>query len=275
MALRCVSAGADVPEAIIVAESVKAATTASALIKGTPIQPAGEAAQQLVQLAQQRESIRLRSVWHPNDPKIASDLKRLDAQLAQERRDISLRDPRYGRWVDATDIDISNMRALLRRLQKLGANTTLMGVWPIGDTVWTYMLWEGGSTLSQQLLPPPLQASSRGDGSGTPVSSFDQEFLKQISSALFAPHVERLREISPNDLLIISVHQRFNLIPFSALPIEGLLLCQRARISLTPGTGILEASLAKGTRAADSAICLGDPLRPDTEQLVWSSRGSS
>ena len=187
-AFEATKVGGDPTEAVMIAESLKAATTAASLTHGMPIQPMGQtsevSAQLLQELLQKREALRLSTIWKPEDRSLAEELRVLQLKIDEERKALSLRDPRFARWVDATDIDISDSKSLLRRLQQLGSKTTLVGMLPVGNKVWTYMVWSEGCIISQQ----PLPSLSEERVAVVPSLAFskwwDKSYLTQLAATL-------------------------------------------------------------------------------------------
>lgn len=267
-ALRSIALGADATSAIMIVESLKAATTASSLTSGMPIQPLQQEGQtsnqRLDELGRSREALRLKAMWS-GDLSIRESIEKLEEQMQQERKTLSLRDPRFARWVDATDVDISDAAALSRRLLRLGAKTTLMGVLPLRNTVWTYMVWAEGCLVSEQSLPSLSESAGR--DAYTYLSYLDEQYLRGMSQTLLGPLKERLDVLGPDDLLVVSAFDQMYHLPFSALPFKGKPLCEYTCLSVVHGIGVLEACLSRPSRAFDAILLLGGPVRPDVDSL--------
>src|SRR5207248_98487 len=118
-ALRSVALGGDARVAIMIAESLKAATTAARLMSGMPVQPGGQninpSLNHLDELLARRESLRIEANQDPHDDvNFNEDLRQLESEIERERKAASLRDSRFTRWVDATSLDVSDPQAFLR-----------------------------------------------------------------------------------------------------------------------------------------------------------------
>jgi CHAT domain-containing protein len=287
-ALQTVAMGADAIGAVAVVESLKAATTAASLARGMPVQPKGQQDQQssaghLQELIQQREELRLQMIGSPNDAALAAQLQQIQAAVQEERQKLSLRDPRFGQWVDATDIDLTDGPTLLSKLAQFGPKTTLMGLLDVHDQVWTYMVWEGGSIVCQR--PKPLRGVTDGTaqngevgdrnlvppklnkGATQSTDPWDTQYLAKLAEAILVPLDKRLNELGPEDRLIISTSGELSRVPFAALPHNGTALCTHVNISFIQGLGVLEACLARPDRDFHSALCLGGPSRSDLPEL--------
>jgi len=78
--------------------------------------------------------------------------------------------------------------------------------------------------------------------------------------------------MGPDDCLIISTADPLALVPFSALPYRGRPLCEHVCISQTQGIGILEACLDRAKNNFDSVLCIGNPSRPNLDEILESHR---
>lgn len=274
-ALRSVALGGDARLAVMIAESLKVPMTAATMVSGFPAGP-GEPVEHpeqilLDELLARREMLRIEAGRESQvDAELEEELRHIELEIEEKRKALSLRDSRFTRWVDATNLDVSDARALSRRLGRLGPRTTLLGILPIGRTVWTYAVWDDGCILSEQSLPPldgqpPPDYVSPSESRET----WEQEYLEQLAAALLNPLESRLNELEPNDLLIISTSDPLALVPFSALPYRGRPLCEHVCISQTYGTGILEACLDRPENSFNSVLCVGNPSRldPDLDDL--------
>ena len=272
-ALRAVALGGDARVAVMIAESLKAATTAARLTSGMPVQPGGQSKHpglnRLDELLARRESLRLEAGGGTRDDvDLSEELRRIESEIERERKAASLRDSRFTRWVDATNLDVSEPQAVIRRLRRLGPRTTLLGFLPVGRTVWTYAFWDGGCILAERPFPP------LGDGAPIdyvtplePREAWGQEYLEQLSAALLEPLDSRLRELRPDDRLIVSTSDPLAFVPFSALPYRGAPLCEHVVVTQTQGIGILEACLDRPACHFNSMLCVGNPDRPDWPDL--------
>jgi tetratricopeptide (TPR) repeat protein len=272
-ALRTVALGGDARLAIMVAESLKVPTTAATMLSGFPVgqgAPVEHPEQVLLgELLARRESLRIEAGRGPRvEADVSEDLRQIELEIEEKRRAISLRDSRFTRWVDATNLDVSDPRVLLRRLGRLGPRTTLLGVLPIGRSVWTYAVWDDGCILSEQPLPPldghpPPDYVSPSESRET----WEQEYLEQLAAALLNPLEARLAELEPDDRLIISTSDPLAFVPFSALPYRGRPLCEHVCISQTHGISILESCLDRAENSFESVLCVGNPSRPDRPEI--------
>jgi tetratricopeptide (TPR) repeat protein len=272
-ALRSVALGGDARLAIMVAESLKVPTTAATMVSGFPVgqgAPVEHPEQVLLnELLARRESLRMEaSRGHRVEADVREELRRIELEIEEKRKALSLRDSRFTRWVDATNLDVPDPRALLRRIGRLGPRTTLLGVLPIGRNVWTYAVWDDGYLLSEQPLPPldghpppdyVIPSESR--------ETWEHEYLEQLAAALLNPLEARLAELGPADRLIISTSDPLAFVPFSALPYRGRPLCEHVCISETHGIGILESCLDRAENGFNSVLCVGNPSRPDRPEI--------
>ena len=272
-AFRTVAIGGDKRVAVMIAESMKIPTTAAAMVSGLPVGPGGQAknpdGDRLSELLASRERLRLEaSQKYQVDDDVSEVLRHIEIEIAAKRKALSLRDSRFSRWVDATNLDVSEPQAILRRLRHLGPRTTLLGILPIGLTVWTYAIWDDGCIVSEQLLPssdgnPPRDYVGQSESR----EIWDQEYLEHLSAALLDPLEVRLSELRSDDRLIISTSDPLALVPFSALPYRGEPLCSQVCITQIQGVGMLEACLDRRERLFDSLLCIGNPDRRDWPDL--------
>lgn len=277
-ALRAVSLGGDPHVAIIIAESLKVPTTAATMVSGFPIRPSRDAehpdGQVLDELLTRREALNIEiSRGAEDDADVREELRQIDLEIEAERKTLSLRDSRFTRWVDATNLDVSDPYALKRRLRRLGPRTTLLGMLPIGRTVWTYALWDDGCILSEQPLPTPDgQPPPDFVGPSESREMWEPEYLEQLAAALLDPLDERLSELGATDRLIISTSDPLALVPFSALPYKDSPLCEHVCISQTQGVGMLEACIDRDGGIFNSVLCVGNPSRSELPDLPEAHR---
>lgn len=277
-AMRAASLGGDPRVAIIIAESLKVPTTAATMLSGLPLRPGATGehldGEILNELLSRRESLRIEiSRGREDDAGVGEELRQIELKIETEHKASSLLDLRFTRWVDATNLDVSDLYSLLRRLRRLGPRTTLLGILPIGRTVWTYAVWDDGCLLSEQSLPmfdgqPPPDFV----GPSESREVWEPEYLEQLAVALLEPLGARLSELGPADRLIISTSDPLALVPFSALPYKGSPLCEHVCISQTQGVGMLEACLDRADSNFNSVLCVGNPSRPDLEDLPEAHR---
>jgi CHAT domain-containing protein len=144
----------------------------------------------------------------------------------------------------------------------------LLGVLPIGRSVWTYAVWDDGCILTEQPLPP-LDGHPPPDyvSPSEPQQTWEEEYLEQLAAALLNPLEARLAELGPDDRLIISTSDPLAFVPFSALPYRGRPLCEHVCISQTHGIGILESCLDRAENSFNSVLCVGNPSRPDRPEI--------
>ena len=265
--------GGDARVAVMIVESLKAATTAARLVSGMPIQLGGQnnhpGLNHLDELLARRESLRLEANRNPHDEDEADgELRQIEAEIERERKAASMRDPRFTRWVDATNLDISDPQSLLRRLRRLGPNTTLLGILPIGHTVWTYAFWDDGCIVDERPFPSPGGYAPNDYVSPSELEEmWEQEYLERLAAALLKPLDSRLKELGSHDHLIISTSDPLAFVPFSALPYQGAPLCEHVLVTETQGVGILEACLDRPESPFSSVLCIGNPSRTNWADL--------
>jgi hypothetical protein len=262
--LQSVQLGADPVTAVLIAESLKAVTTASSIAYGTPMQPLNEGqrnTEQLGHFLQLRESLRLKAVWAPDDKAVLDTLKTVQVHINEQRKSIGLRDPRYARWVDATYLELSERQGVLRRLQLLGPETTLLGLLPVQETIWAYMFWHEGCLISRKPLPLVDPAAMLRQ------LTVDETVLADLSRSILQPFDERLQQLTSCDRLIISTYDTLCAIPFAALPYRDSPLCNHVCLSVIQGIGIFEACLGRPDVDFNSILVVGAPDRPDLTAL--------
>ena len=277
-ALRAVALGGDPRMAVVIVESLKVPTMAATMVSGFPIRPAGAGEQAegelLDELLARRESLNIDiSRGTEDEADVREELHQIGLKIEAERKTLSLRDSRFTRWVDATNLDISDLHALVRCLRRLGPHTTLLGILPVGRTVWTYAIWDDGCMLSEQPFPiPGGQPPPDFVGPSESQEVWEPEYLEQLAAALLEPLDERLSELGPADRLIISTSDPLALVPFSALPYKGSPLCEHVCISQTQGVGMLESCLNRAGGNFNSVLCVGNPSRSDLPDLSEAHR---
>jgi CHAT domain-containing protein len=102
--------------------------------------------------------------------------------------------------------------------------------------------------------------------------TWDREYLEQLAAAVLGPLAARLSQLGTDDRLIISTADPLALVPFSAVPYRGRPLCEHVCISQTQGIGILEACLDRAKNNFDSVLCIGNPYRPNLDEILESHR---
>jgi len=265
-AFRAVGAGGDPLGAIMIVESLRAGNTAASMVTGTPFQLAGgEIPEAIEGLVGDREQLRMELTWSPDDADARRRLRDVEAALERERHALSLRDPRFSRWADATDVDLATPDGLTRRLAALGPTSVWLGALAVGKAAWTYAAGAGGATVSACALPDlPGLDDSEGVPSG---ASWTDEMLAAIADAVLTPHAARIAALTCADTLVISVAGPLQYIPFAALPWGGKRLCEYASIVTTQGFGLFEAALDRPALAFDTFALIGAPKRPDLPAL--------
>lgn len=264
-ALITIDAGSNESEAVTVAESLKAATTAVALMRDMPRGNNGNRLHggRLSELQRQREELRLLALTGAADEASNVRQKQLEREIELARRALSLRDPRYLRFVDATEIDLYDAATVRAQIRKLGASATLIGVLTAGETIWTYALWADGCVVRRSELPGLIRE-------GRTCELWDEELLAQWGSALLEPLAERLDELGPEDRLVISPHALTYRVPFAALRYRGGFLSQQVCLLYCHGIGMLGACVDLPAFEGGSILCLGGPARPDAANVAGS-----
>jgi len=258
--LDAVDTGADLTRAVLVLENLKAATTASTLATGFPVQPPEKEgsilAQKVKEAAHNREKLRLDLMWSPNNEELLDDLSRSNQHLLELRQTLSLRDPRFAEWVDATDVQLSGAKAFRKRLGMLGANTRFLGTFATLDSFCTYLIGPQKTLLSSH----PQFESRIDDGT-------DQELLGRLAAYFLEPFADELRQMDPTERLLVSPDVGFFGLPFAALPLEGGPLCTKVTMSFVQGAGVFEAILGRERKSYTRVLAVGGPKRPDWPDL--------
>lgn len=266
-AFRAIKIGGDPLRAVMIVESLRAANMGASIVTGTPMQPgSGQQLEALASLNSEREKLRLHLIWSPNDKEAQTRLTAVETALDEEREHMALRDPRYSRWVDATDVDIAAPKTLIRRLAQLGPNTFWLGALAVGNQVWSYSADADGALVQSSPLPSfPISDDApgedpAGDGWTIPV-------LEKFAQAILAPHAARIEALEPDDIIVISVAGALHQVPFAALTWAGRPLCEWATLVMVQGFGMLEAALDRQRLALNSFALIGAPKRPDLAPL--------
>src|SRR5205807_1148711 len=115
--------------AVMIAESLKFPMTAATMVSGFPAglgAPVEHPEQILLdELLTRRELLRIEASRESQfDAEVKEELRQIELEIEERRKALSLRDSRFTRWVDATNLDVSDPKALLRRLGRLGPRTT-------------------------------------------------------------------------------------------------------------------------------------------------------
>lgn len=264
-ALRSVAFGGDPLDAILAAESAKAIPTAISVSRGVPLQATatiGNAS--LNSLLHRRESLRLKAIWSGDDPH--QQIEALEQEIETARREMSRRDERFALWHDATFLEVSEARSIRRILLQCGERATFAGFIVERDSIYCYAIWNDGQIVQQRALPDTLVkliAENRIDP-----ELYRQPALAQaLSQVLIDPLRERLKVMTPDDRLILSVCEPFTHVPFALIPFNDMPLCRHVTLSITFGIGVLEASAERSSLPLREAVCLGAPARPDVPDL--------
>ena len=259
-AFQAVAIGADPLRAVMIVESLRAANMAAAIVTGTPMQPgSGQQQDVLKSLNAEREKLRLHLIWNADDKDAQTRLHTVENELDQERERVALRDPRYGRWVDATDVDIAAPTTLIKRLAQLGSKTLWLGVLAVRDQLWSYSADANGAVVQSSSLPSFPDEANR-DG-------WTASLLETFAQAILAPHAARIEALDPDDIIVISVAGALHQIPFAALPWAGRPLCESATLVMVQGFGMLEAALDRPRFTLESFALIGAPKRADLPPL--------
>lgn len=266
-AFRAVALGGDPLRAVMIAESMRAAATAAAIVTGMPIQASGRAAtESLVRLRREREQIELGLLWKPNDPSARARLVELERDIVLERKRIALRDPRYGRCVDASEIDLASPAALQRTLESLGTNSRWLGSLAVGERIWSWSVGKDGALVQLGAIPTALAPfGERNSNAGG--ERWSEDALAEVSEALLAPHAASIDALGPDDTLVISVAGSLQHVPFAALPWRGRRLCERVTPVIVHGFGMFDAALQRPPLEFRSFALLGGPKRADLAPL--------
>lgn len=244
--LTAARAGADAEQTALILESLKAATTAKTLSVGFPVGPAP------VNLLSQRERLRLKLLRGPGDSRILESLAAIEEELGQAWADARLRDPRFLRWVDSATLALSAPETLRRRLGALGTNTRYFGFFQSGGETAAYLL--GGDKPSLVVRP------TRG------LHGID------LATWLVKPFSKALKQLSPDDRLIISPDPTMPGLPFAAARVAMRVLAERATLSFVQGVAILEALSGRPRPTYIRATAVGAPTRPGLRELPAARR---
>lgn len=267
-AFLAVEAGGDPLRAIMIVESVRAAHTAASLVGGTPYQLGAEAVpEQLAQILAERERLRLYVTWHPGEDAARSALRDVEAELDRARPAAALRDPRFSRWADASEVDLAAPDGMMRRLADLGQGAMWLGVLATGDSLWTWLV-DAQGTAAVVSRPRP---AGWDDGTSPCDGGWSETVLAEMAEAVLAPHA-RMTAPRAAGPLVISVAGPLSLVPFGALPWAGRRLCEYAEIITVQGFGMFEVALARPRIRLESFALIGAPTRPDAEPLPGAAR---
>ena len=241
-ALKTAQAANDPGRGVMVAENLKAATTAAALARETPFAPAdvdaSEASAHLEELSRQLELHRLQEIWNPDNETVRDAIKATQKAFDALKYEIGLRDPRFARWVDATDIGLSDLQSVRRRILSLGPRTTIVGFITNGPKLWTYAIWNEGTLL--ELSSAQELDAARSDS----IAALADDSLHASAGRAILDLLEpRLSQLEQDDHLVISPGPFHAHLPWAALRFQGKPLCTRFFISVVPGIGSLEACL--------------------------------
>jgi CHAT domain-containing protein len=218
-------------------------------VTGEPGRNAG--AEPLQVQLRRREELRLQRL---DGADVQAQIHEVEAEIQQQRRELSLRDPQFARFVDASDLDLTDADSFSRRLELLGSRATLLGILLYGGSVWTYALWSDGAVVEHRTRETLIPAD-------------ENEALPALSRGVLEPLAARLDALQPEDRVIMSVCDGLWTIPFAALPYRGRPLCDLVTLSFIQGIDVLEACLDRADRELDQLLCVGDPLRPDQDPL--------
>jgi hypothetical protein len=264
-AFRSVDAGGDGSRAVILAESLKAATTASALATGFPIRPVdgdeSDMAHLALDLHRSRESLRLQRIWSPDDLQIREKLVAVGEELSAVRAKLSLRNPVFAEWVDATGVKLSSPAAVRQQLTMIGPSTCYLGYIVSGETLWTYLLGQHECVIRSQALP-----------NGPAPAEFEGLSISDLAELLLAPVASELCRLTPADRLIVSPDFGLFHVPFAALPLGGVPLCTRVTLSFVQGAGVLEAVLGRSRKQFRRVAAVGGPACPGWPDLPQARR---
>jgi hypothetical protein len=251
-------------EAALIIESLKAVTTASSMITGRPDQAGADDTEGDSPTAAKmrlREELRLRSIWQTDSKdQIEEQINMLNAEISQESARASRIDDRFARWVSAVEFDVADIDSFSQRLALLGRQTTFLGAVPLGDKLWVYAIWPGGSGTGFVDLPEPALLTAEW-------TEHDMDRLAQVAQLLLLPVDKRLRELKPEDVLVISLAEEYAHLPFSAMPYREGVLCENVTLCFVHGLAMLEACLDRPRLAYRSVLSLGAPSRPEFPDL--------
>ena len=149
--VRAVSLGADPTRGALLLETLKATTTASALATGIPVRPTSgvetELSRQVADAHRLREELRFQAIWSPDDPELRQRLHDADLQLTTLRTQLSLRNPQYAEWVDASNVELSDPDRFRHKLAGIGASTRMLGCFSTHDAFHTYVIGPASTTF--------------------------------------------------------------------------------------------------------------------------------
>ena len=248
-ALRVAQQGADRLTAILLAESAKAISTSVSMVRAEPLQGGGSSL--LKDLYQQREVLRLRSIWESGDDTL-KQIATVESKIEDARRELVVRDPRAASWHDATDLDISRPATFRRLLTQLGRQTTYVGFVIDSKKLFAYAVWPEDEILVPVDLPNGLPGAGE---------------LERLASVLLQPLASRLEKLKPDDRLVISQCRELEAVPFALLPLRGQPLFACATVSVVNGSGMFEACANRPSVTVHSAVLVGGPARPDVPDL--------
>lgn len=266
-ACRAVAAGGDPSRAVAIVESLRAAHTAAALVSGTPFQTGSqELPGPLRALEAERERLDLRLLWSPDDVAARQRLGDVEVQLAEERRQLSLRDARYGRWVDATDVGVASPSAIARRMAHVTPHSFWLGALALPGHAWSYAV-RGPEARVEAAPMPDVDARA-----GHPAGKWTEQVLQNVADTLLAPHAAWIDALTPADMVVLSTSGSLQEIPFAALPWKGRRLCERVTLVAVQGFGMMEAAMDRAPIPLGSFALLGAPQRPDLAPLAGAEQ---
>jgi hypothetical protein len=265
-ALRVADHVPDIMEAILIAESAKKLTAAVSLSRGVPLAAADAGAalpEQLQHLLAERETLRLQDLESPAARSdIAQALAENGRALVAARNDLAVSDPRYARWHDATNIEVSDRVTLERHLRALGLRTTFLGFAIEDGSAWAYAAWAEGQLLARcdisDAARSALQAGSDAQDLGEAL---------QVVGELMSKMNDRVSSMHPGDLLIVSPCDELDRFPFALTPVVGRPLCTLVTVSTVQGIGMLDVLASRPPLERRAALCMGAPSRPDRVAL--------
>jgi len=267
-AIRCAAASRPQSvEGVVIAESLKAPALALSMERGVDfLRDAQDTHFGITEAAlrEERETIRAEV---PTSPDAAPELAALDDAVDRMRHESLVRDERFGRWCEIVGLDISTAAAFMRRIARLGPNTTYVGFLAGSKTIWTYAVWRDGCIVDERPSPPASDAICLVDASDfaeTSARVLDRDRLSRWAETLLIPLAARLRAVEADDTIIVSLDPPLDRIPFAALPFDGVPLCERARLGFVNGAGAFDVACRRPRATYGSILCFGNPSRPDT-----------
>jgi CHAT domain-containing protein len=273
LSLEAVSNGGPPDQAVLLVENLKELTFVNSMYVDRPDQPGGEdasgASESLEGLRHQLEEVRLSDIYNPDDEQQAGKKDReIERRLHDAATTESMEDPRFSKWVDASDITLTSVDGLRRRLQLLGPATMFLGVF-VDQTfynqpeLWTYTLWSEGCNIARREIPAELIRHT-----DQPAAHLGA--LEELARVVLDPHKDELAKLSDRDHLIFSLCEGLYSLPLSALPFEGRRLCELVILDFVQSVGILQACIRRPYNRLESILCLGNPARPDLQPLQSS-----